>query len=326
MRSCVLTPRPTRTSHAALVVALALLAPSGVGQAIAGDAGDKNLARAVDIVWRDVPLREAVDRLGAVADTRVWLDRRVDPTQPLDLNASGVSVLGALQRLAEANGLSVVTVEGVAYVGPLHGVAQLSRTRSLAAANPALRRRLKRSTTVRWPRLATPRDVVQQAASDARVRITSLDRIPHDLLPAGALPARPLGDQLSLLLVGFGLEWRVDPEQPLTLSLAPYEPRASNRGVSERRSDAETPRPQPSDLRFTLRVRDQPLSAVLEQVAQRAGVALDASRVAPRGAARRVTFSVENATLRALVAEAAGAAGLRGRLEDGRIVLEPATP
>jgi hypothetical protein len=62
-----------------------------------------------------------------------------------------------------------------------------------------------------WPILATPREILLKVAEDADVEVVNLDVIPHDLWPAGGLPALTLVERLSLLLAGFGMTFQTLP-------------------------------------------------------------------------------------------------------------------
>jgi hypothetical protein len=59
-------------------------------------------------------------------------------------------------------------------------------------------------------------------------RIGGAERIPHDLWPAGELPSLALGDQLTVLLIGFDLSFEAKAAEQ-TLEIVPLQPVTLNR-------------------------------------------------------------------------------------------------
>jgi hypothetical protein len=174
---------------------------------------------------------------------------------------------------------------------------------------------------IAWPQLTEPRGLVTRLLADHGWQATSAAEIPHDLWAAGELPAMPLADQLTVLLAGFDLSYRLAAE---------------GRGIEIVPVDWEafesTPQPSPTARRkaddavngkqvYTLRVESQPVGRVLEQLGRRIGwqitVDEDALRKAGRSIDERISFAVENADedqlLEALLAPARLKAVREGR-------------
>ncbi len=183
----------------------------------AADAAAPRRARAT-IRWEHVPLGEAVNRLADVLNADVLVDRRVDPSGLVSLAIRNGSMIEILAQLAEDRSLGVAELGTLVYLGPCRSAEML---RTLAAlrrqdvtALPGQRRMaLERQHAVDWPRLTQPRQLVVDLLRERGWRVRRADLIPYDLWPAGRLPRLPLSDQLTVLLVGFDLTFRVDPDQ-----------------------------------------------------------------------------------------------------------------
>jgi hypothetical protein len=85
--------------------------------------------------------------------------------------------------------------------------------------------------------LATPREILQQLADQADLKISNLKRVPHDLWPRTSIPPLTWSDRLTLVLAGFHATFRVDAEQgQIALSPIPqqvsYQALASPRPIS----------------------------------------------------------------------------------------------
>jgi hypothetical protein len=351
------------------------LPPSPVGfprELLALPAAD---AITTSVTWGNVPLRQALERLADATAAPIFLDRRVDPTEPVRLVVANRTVGALLSELVNARSLAVTSVGELYYVGPPQTCAWLRtlvavRLQEAAQQSAELVDVLKVTSATNWPRLSTPRQLVVQLANEAGLAVRHPERIPHDLWPAGALPELSLAARLSILLAGFDLTfvYRSDGrnleiipiERPLKFR-ATYDVLAQQ-GVNVQRLQrrlpdagvniadgklvlegrweqhqqlrqllAETTTPRPSrrtartDVRqvFTLRVRDQPLRDLMEQLAQRLDFAVvwHESAISQAGISldERVSFELNDADLDAVLRAALAPVGLAFR-RDGRTV------
>lgn len=177
------------------------------------------------------PLRDALIRLGRTHGRSVFLDRRVDPSQPVEINVQSVPLMEAITRIARKFDLGATRLGTVAYVGPDFATARLRtlcalRWADVEAGGASWRNRLSAPIVLNWPRLATPRSIFQQIARKSGVQILDLDRVPHDLWPAGDLPALPAVELLTLIGNGLDLTFAVS-QDGRAVHLVPINPPVS---------------------------------------------------------------------------------------------------
>jgi hypothetical protein len=144
----------------------------------------------------------------------IWLDRRVDPGHEVDLAVDDSTLDEALQRVGSAIGGGVSYVGSVAYLGSQPVTAKLATLAALRRDEvkllpSAARTRFASSSAWTWEELATPRELLGQLAQQADTKVLNIQLIPHDLWPAGDLPAMPLTDRMTLLLAGFDLTFDI---------------------------------------------------------------------------------------------------------------------
>jgi hypothetical protein len=166
--------------------------------------------------WQRIPLRDAIGRLDNAADVVVYLDRRVDPTQRVSLSLQNAPVDRIAAGLAGACSLGTSHFDGLVYLGPAESATQLAtlaalRRQEVARLPAEARRSLARRRSIAWPRLTEPRDLVIQLMQELGWHVRQSERMGHDLWSAGRLPKLPVADQLTLLLVGFDLTYRIIP-------------------------------------------------------------------------------------------------------------------
>lgn len=173
-------------------------------------------------------LRDVVRQLADSQRLSIVLDRRMDPTQSIELTSPPAPVRDlviAIARKVEA-GMSVVG--NVVYVGPADSAkklrtlvelrnADLSKLTSGAAAGKSPWRNRPASLTQRktfhWAELDRPRDMLEEVAGRFKIETDGLDKLPHDLWAATSLPQATATEALSLLLVQFGSTFEFVPNR-----------------------------------------------------------------------------------------------------------------
>jgi hypothetical protein len=181
---------------------------------VTGAAIEKRLTRPINIVWSGNPLRQAIDSLSHAQEVAMLLDRRVDPSQKLELKLDQVPLGAALHKIAERQALGVSLLGSVVYFGP---PAAASRLRTLAAVRgeevgklpPAVARKFLQLKAIAWPDFATPRELLQQWAKQNSFTLEGLEQVPHDLWAAADLPAMSLVDRLTLTALQFDLTFTI---------------------------------------------------------------------------------------------------------------------
>jgi hypothetical protein len=281
--------------------------------------------------WDGITLGEALERIRRTGEASVFLDRRIDSSQRVQLSIENATLAEIVAQLAAPCGAGMCRIGEVFYVGPEESAERLAslaalRRRDASRLPPELRTPLAARKSIAWPRLTEPRGLVAQLAAQHGLRILNAERIPFDVWPAGKLPRLALADQLTLLLVGFDLTYRFTPGNN-SLEIVPIEwdaitPRADARPPQT----AEKPRAETRQV-YTLRVQEQPVGAVLTQLAKRLGWKLDVDEAALRAAGRsmdtRVSFAVEDADADQLLDAVLGPAELKAARNGDRVTIKP---
>jgi hypothetical protein len=219
------TNNPTYPTHFACPQNLLFVLVAGLALSTAADAREAQapktgaalrhqLAAGTSVAWSDRPLAEGLASLSRSTDVAVFLDRRIDPTQPLTLTVRDVPLMQLLAELAAQAGGAMAQVGDVIYVGPTDAAAKLATVANLRRQEAArlprdVRARLQRVEPWAWNELAQPRQLLEALSAEAGVTVAEEDRLPHDLWPAARLPPLAWTDRLSLLLAGFGLTFEI---------------------------------------------------------------------------------------------------------------------
>ncbi len=280
--------------------------------------------------WGANPLRRALGSLARSQRVAIFLDRRIDPGQPIDLSVQNQPLRVVIRRLADSLQIGVCRVGPVIFLGPRPTTQVLeeaieSRRSEIQRWPPALAKRLFTARPAAWPELAEPRQLIQDLGKRSQLEIEGLERVPHDLWPAADLPPLDFAEHMSLLLAGFGLTFQPVDGAPLIrlvpLPVAEIEDRVV--GLPETKpwqSPPEKDRPskQPatpgSEVRYTLEVQNQPVGPVTQALASQLGLQVELDPQTQGRLDRRVSFQVKEVTLDELLQTLLEPAGLTYRL------------
>jgi hypothetical protein len=219
-----------------LAALLALtLAPRASAQGVStwstGPAFEQQLRENTSVSWSGTPLREGLQRLSELQRVCILLDRRIDPTTRLEVNASG-PMAEVLVAIAKAHNATVTDLERRRFPGSTLAFTRLGPVVFGGSPNVALylrtinelrkdevrqfpgevRQKLVRVQSLRWDDLAEPRQILERLAQTSGVQIAGLDLVPHDLWPGADLPPLGLVERITLVAIQFDLTFRISPD------------------------------------------------------------------------------------------------------------------
>ena len=163
---------------------------------------------AISVWWKDAEIRDRVELFSQRQEIAVFLDRRIDPSTPVQLTIENCTKEQFLWALAKQSDLGICRIEDFYYFGPVKTAASL----------PTVLRQLRQSTTAKkrskvdWnddqplktESVVEPKKILLQLAKANRFAIRNLDSVPHDLWAGIDLPNSSLNVRVGILLVGFG--------------------------------------------------------------------------------------------------------------------------
>lgn len=181
-----------------------------------------------DIQWNDRTLREGLMRLSQTFGVATFVDRRIDPDQPITASAKGQKLEAWLRTVAALAKAEISVVGPVVYFGPpeaareLATLAALRRQDATKLAN-SVKARVLRSGAWQSPELAQPKELLNEWGRQAGVTFENTEALPLDVWPAISLPPLPWVDRVTLLLAGFGMTLELN-EQGTSARLVPVPP------------------------------------------------------------------------------------------------------
>ena len=167
--------------------------------------------------WAGATLRDVSAKLAEVTSVPIFLDRRIDPDQTIDLSCQDQPLETLLNELAVLIGAEHVAREPLIYFGPKDAADRFAslievRRDEVLRLPPKVRSRLASARELSWPKLQSPRDLVVSIATEADFEIMNPEAIEHDLWGPMSLPKMALSDRLTLILAGFDLTFHVESD------------------------------------------------------------------------------------------------------------------
>ena len=321
---------------------------------------NRHLGTASDVTWQENPARQAFCRFAEVHGIAIWLDRRVDPGQPLTVSIRATSLRTLLDSLTLKLNLGWCQIGDVIYVGPPSTAARLP------SALTNLRKELARNSgslpasNIHYAAVSTPRELANTVAKDYSLFISNAEKIPHDLFPEYYLPPLGPAEQLTLLLAGFDLtaeanggslkivdlpagetvekSYPLGDKDPAVIGeLASRFPKSEIRVTGNRVQvsgpaedhaalaklfkPASTTVVVPGEKRYTLSVVNQPAGGVLQALAKALSVTVAFDETAQANLNNDISFDVKDATRSELLHAVCDPANLKWVEQDGKLTI-----
>lgn len=182
----------------------------------------KELARPVPgVSWKQASLRDALSMLQESYGIAILLDRRIDPTIPVEMSMEHVSLEAVLDKVAKSMGADVRLVGHCVYLAPPEASSIVRTLVALKEEQLASRRSqntsqrqiaLRSRQTARWADVTDSQTILKTVADRFDLTVENPERLPHDVWRNSVLTEMSSAEMLSLVLIQFELtfEWRDD--------------------------------------------------------------------------------------------------------------------
>ncbi|MEZ6135359.1 MAG: hypothetical protein R3C53_10660 [Pirellulaceae bacterium] len=174
----------------------------------------RKLQQPIRFVWDQQALRAGLQNLSKAHRINLWVDRRLDPTQPVsyappvgDTSPHDSMLLSRLQQLAAQMNASAGVIENLVYFGPSEHVEQIQRAAVVLHNTISQQdsRLANEARLLKWPELTTPQALLEIIEQQWSIQIEA--KLPHDLMHAGELQTpSALATQLTIAAAGFDME------------------------------------------------------------------------------------------------------------------------
>jgi hypothetical protein len=176
----------------------------------------QNLESRLSVTWQGQELSAVLERLSTTQGLTFWLDRRINPQQPVNAHHSNVTIREVLDRIATDHSLGWSVLDDIIYIGPTESANDLAtlaaRARqSLDKAPADYRNRWLAAEPARWQRLSDPQEILEMWFADTGIKLSNPQVLSHDLWAARDLHLMSLSNRAVLLLISFNMTCEIAP-------------------------------------------------------------------------------------------------------------------
>lgn len=168
----------------------------------------KNQAVPVSVSWTQSPIRKQLSQFAITRKHAIFLDRRIDPTTLLTLQFLNQTTEQVVWATAKAQGLGVVRVGDLLYVGPKQSAASLPwMIKRVLKSLPSKDRKFWNSKSeMQWSQATSTPQIAAWFESQG---VKFPQSIPHDVWSSTDWPRLTRLEQLSLVLIGFDTSFEI---------------------------------------------------------------------------------------------------------------------
>ena len=234
---------------------------------------EPHLHEHLSVTWQGQELGQALERLSDTRHISIWLDRRVDPQQSVQGEFRDLPLFEGLEKIAREHQLSVSQFGPVIYIGPQQSAQELDslaqQAHGMLASSPTnLRRHWLKAAPSSWPRLSEPRGLLKEWFALSKISLLGDEKIAHDLWQSQELPPLTLVDRTVLLLIGFDLTCQISRDGKRCTVVPIERPLTKVSRKSPKSTFLKQPSQPAGQQVFTLKLQNQPLGMVLDQLAK----------------------------------------------------------
>ncbi len=179
----------------------------------------KKLQKNFELVLTGVTLRNAIGQISQNCEALIWLDRRIDGEQVIDIQEVGITHEQAIEKIVDLCKLQRVWVGAVPYICSAEHRNEVEFIYWSIASQQECWLTKQNCASWSWSTPSEPRALIQQFSQANQIRLEGLEQIELDQWSSKSIPPMDAATNLALLLSGFGRtlkairknEWRIEP-------------------------------------------------------------------------------------------------------------------
>jgi len=154
-------------------------------------------------VNENVSLRNTLQSMESALNIAIWLDRRIDGEQLIQLKPGQRTHLECLQELCSQTNTEIAWLENIIYIAPSHQSSRIETAYWKLMTDRVCEAWRKKGTSIQWNEPREVKSIIEEHAKSLPVKIEGLDSIDHDLWAPATIPESSLAAQSTCLLSGF---------------------------------------------------------------------------------------------------------------------------
>ena len=154
-------------------------------------------------VFENVTLRNTLKNIESAMNVAIWLDRRIDGEQLVQLKSGQRTFLECIQQLCSQTNTEIAWLENILYIAPSGQSSKIEMAYWKLMTERDCEAWRKKGPPLQWDVPTEVKNILEQCKKTLSFKIEGLDRIEHDLWAPKSIPEASIAAQWTCLLSGF---------------------------------------------------------------------------------------------------------------------------
>jgi type II secretory pathway component GspD/PulD (secretin) len=164
-------------------------------------------------VFENIPLRAALKNIQAACGVTIWLDRRIDGEQIVQMKPGKRSHIQCLEELCQQSASEIAWLENILYIAPLHQSSKIEfaywNLFTLRGADAWQ----KKGKPIAWTFPSDVKGIFENAMRLSSIKLNGLETLEHDIWGPATVPEASIAAQWSCLLAGYNSSITTDAQR-----------------------------------------------------------------------------------------------------------------
>ncbi len=164
-------------------------------------------------VFENISLRDALKNIQSSSGVTIWLDRRIDGEQLIQVNPGKRSHFECLTKLCQQTDTETAWLENILYIAPTHQSAKIENAFWELFTHRGNDYWRKQGKTIMWGDPTEVHWILEKGVRSVPFKLQGLESLEHDIWSKASIPETSIAAQWSCLLAGFGRTIKLDEQQ-----------------------------------------------------------------------------------------------------------------
>ena len=172
-------------------------------------------------VFENITLRNTLENIESAMNVAIWLDRRIDGEQLVQMKSGQRTFLECVQEICSQTNTEIACLENILYIAPSHQSSKIETAYWKLMIERDCEAWRKKGTPLQWNVPSEVKSILEQCKKSLSVKIEGLDLLEHDLWAPKSIPEASLAAQWTCLLSGFDRSLKTVNRQSFTIETIP---------------------------------------------------------------------------------------------------------
>ncbi len=164
-------------------------------------------------VFENISLRNALRNIQSASGVAIWLDRRIDGEQIIQLKPGKRSQFECVSELCRQTNTETAWLENILYIAPSHQSTKIETAYWKLFTSHGSDAWQKKGQPIQWTIASDTEAILEKFSRTLPLKLGGLDRLEHDVWGPSTIPEASIAAQWICLLAGFNNSLQIDAQK-----------------------------------------------------------------------------------------------------------------